>query len=666
MQSQISISSYDYPVDKLSGIKSFLFSVIRNISVTKFELQRRLNYLDKVYRRSWKENPVANIENGVMNSFIYGNDMNEFQSIGKEKEMIASLRQENDSFWQELAQSFLREDEMVIQLTKPNKNNTNWNWNFWLNLMGLPGRGESADEAKLSKEARSLNNQKLYIPSETSKLFPLPRASSLFSPKVVTLRSRQMDPNFPSPKNARKISGYIQVSNSSYALQVSHYESQKGPGKTQLIIYAHLDVSELRHELKHYLVLYFMSLRKAGLRPGMTLFASGAVFLAFYVDEGDFVSTLERLKGVLSEIRNFEDLTVHDFPQIERAYFFYGEILFLRSMIPKLWSFHVNDTALFLNYDPAFYEMVASDFRNNHARKTIGKLKEINQFVIEQKRVAFHIAGNIQSIAEANSDLEAILNENLGAYKQLDNNTLTSFCQSSQFETERLGKARVVIVSAEKIQQPFNRWRGLPSFAMIFAEESNHINNDSPIELLTDRFFKEIRNPPNQAWQKLDGSGSLNLVFSTHSSEPEYANIGTYYELFVIDAINVNQTFKEMKRFVDALSDGYAPLAMSFERARKNLIYELTVHASPRNIVRSNIFSCIFGHSRKYSEEFLDGILNATLSNVAKLLQERLQPFFDASDDAQIIIIAGQNSQVDGLRRDFEQMGFVVEEMEEN
>ena len=58
----------------------------------------------------------------------------------------------------------------------------------------------------------------------------------------------------------------------------------------------------------------------------------------------------------------------------------------------------------------------------------------------------------------------------------------------------------------------------------------------------------------------------------------------------------------------------------------------------------------------------MQGILNATTADVAKLLQERLEPFFKASGNAQIIVFTRNDTEK--IVMDFQQMGYEVETME--
>ena len=91
------------------------------------------------------------------------------------------------------------------------------------------------------------------------------------------------------------------------------------------------------------------------------------------------------------------------------------------------------------------------------------------------------------------------------------------------------------------------------------------------------------------------------------------------------------------------------------------LVSVLTAHAHPWHMAQSAMLSCMDGSPSIYDENFIQDILNATTADVAKLMRERLEPFFHASGNAQIVVFA--QSKVEEITRDFQEMGYVVEEM---
>ena len=101
MKLQVTFEAFHVPNNKRRTIKSRLFSVFRDMNVTKSDMAKLQFWktIDQSYKAAQKKDPLAIIENGVMNSFINnGNNVNDFESLGKEGMMIESLKKENDSF----------------------------------------------------------------------------------------------------------------------------------------------------------------------------------------------------------------------------------------------------------------------------------------------------------------------------------------------------------------------------------------------------------------------------------------------------------------------------------------------------------------------------------------------------------------------------------------
>ena len=682
---QIEFKALHVPLNKRKTVKPLLLYVLRSMNLTRPVMQnlRFWETLDQRYKAALREDPLTIIENGVMNSFINGNDMNGFKSLGKERMMIQSLKKENDSFWQEVVQSFMTRDEMVILYGKPNKNLLKEkrdeakqhieNRNRQLGKEGL------TEKAKLLKEAKLLNSQ-LYIPQDLFTQFPIPSVSSIFSNTVTTILTGKIDLDLGSSMAGDKD---MMTKNgdelNSYNLRASCFDSREDFDR--VFIQVSLDSSQLDEDLKKYLIMYLRAIYDSrrwydnDIIPLAVPFYNDIASFAYSVKKDNFKDGLNVLKAILSNNQDFHS-SIRSFLSKAAQYQERNQEthMLMLMMIPKLWPDQVFNEPFLSVFDKKLIAIIESDSWNNDGNNTLRKLEEIHAFVTNPKRVVLHITSNLEFISKIqvsfqNINVKAVLHDNLRAQRRKNDKSpmslLTSDTTLDKLQPSHPGIPRVIIVVFGEGWTHWNwRWTSEEGFDMFFAEDLIHIDQDSAIELVTDKFMMMLHSSlvnDHQSY-KIDGYGSFATFYSTHLVESKMGFLVKHYGAFVQQATVLQQSFKEMKNFVDVLSEKYLPFDMLLELVKRQLVFDLTANVQPKWIVQSAMESWVDGRPSKYDKEFMQGILNATTADVAKLLQERLEPFFKASGNAQIIVFTRNDTEK--IVMDFQQMGYEVETME--
>ena len=347
-------------------------------------------------------------------------------SLNSTWSILESLLKEDEAFWREMIKPLLREDNLVVLIGKASKSKLSEllqaEGKFIADRKSKLGQNGLAEKAKLLKAAKAAHDAN-QIPDALLKKIPVPSVDSIILPNVKTLRSLHLHPEAATTNkenNEANITKYINVLESPYALQISHYESHF----VQLEVYAHTGGLEL--ELKHLLGIYLEQIFHTDVQRGdkvvtsqavememsretqnhkaeMTFPDFGIISIKVGVEKDKFLQGLQYLKeGLTQQIVNHDRLLYAVVSQLQNLDIFMNLASvqissFLTSMLYEEESYQGGITFV---AKKKLLVALEKDLKENGGKDTMAKFKRITEYLKNPDRLIFHIGGDITAIGE--------------------------------------------------------------------------------------------------------------------------------------------------------------------------------------------------------------------------------------------------------------------------
>ena len=442
--------------------------------------------------------------------------------------------------------------------------------------MGEEGLAESA---RVLKEAKETNNA-LTVPDKVLAAIPIPSVDSIQLPKVQLIQSRYLtpDPKSQLMEGPNNLENQIHASTLPYAIQIGQYDS------TFIELKAYVHMSGLRDDLKRHLALYQALVFNTDVKRGNKTISHEEIALELQQDTNSADCWFDHVKGIMSFSVNVEKgkflkglqylgeaITQQIFTQ-ERLHhemttfknsladWLTNPSLVIREAITPLTETQNSNYALLSNLSQ--YKLIMSitdDVTKNEARETLKTFQEINNFITDRKRVIFHMAGDVEAVVKDlnqnhHKDLQTILDEYLGDRFKLsleDDLPKTSACMAYRpFSEYRLAPntlnatVKVIGMGTQELTTMFMA----SSVENCDGGKCVDLGDDDPDHFTLMVVAQYFRLDEGPVFQSIRGQGLA------YHDEFHYQSATRYLTFYVNHALDIIRIYKEVKSFVDVLT----------------------------------------------------------------------------------------------------------------